>query len=129
MSGCRVCGYDYRDYEKIGGKCPRCWMAYEKFCKNLPEGWKRLMGSAHSVAQLPPAYYEWEEEQEIKKNLLDGKITQAEADERAAQLAEKIRRKYNPTEEEWAEACTRIAAQEARAAAAPTVFNTPSLFD
>lgn len=120
---CRLCGYDYRDYEKVGGSCPRCWRKYQEFCKNLPKGWQKLMGPSYSISGVTPQFYEWAEEQRIKKQRDDGTISVAEASRQANELAEKIRKKYNPTEEESRATAERLRAQS------EVANDTPSLFD
>lgn len=118
---CGLCGF-----AKMGGGCPRCQRRYEEFCKNLPTGWQRLMGPAYSVLNETPQFHEWAEEQRIKKQRREGQITATEADKKAAELAERIRKKYNPTSEESIAAVKRIREQEA---ATKTFFDSPSLFD
>lgn len=116
---CQLCGHSYDFYyDAICRECPRCYHRYEKFRKDLPESWKKVIGGT----SLPPGFEEWQAEQFIKKRLFDGEITEGQAKQEALELSERIRKRYNPTPQELAE---RRAGHKAKRE--KSFFDMPSL--
>lgn len=124
MSYCRF-GHYYNVYDEIARYCPYCYMAYRRFCDNLPPGWHEALGHDAFGHGRDPTFEEWEEEQTIKQQSHNGEISTAEAEVRVKALKDRIRKRCHPSQadiEEW----RRVAA--AREAAKPkTVFDLPSL--
>lgn len=74
-----------------------------------------------------PAFDDWRTEQLIKKQRLNGEISEEEAEQRIAEFKIRLRKTYNPSQEDIGEIRRTLKAHAD--SQPPTYLNTPSLFD
>ncbi len=117
MAICEGCGKEIRWYES-NNRCPECSAAYEYMVEHPTDRMKELLGDNI-------IFFEYEEDflplVAIQRQKMEGKISAAEASKRTDAEWDRIRKKHNPTPEEFEERRREIVAK--RSTATPSVYD------